>query len=182
MLRTFYFVGGGIFWVGEGGWMLFMCRWEWVGVGGGKFWVSGSEWTFLWVGGGRWRYILGGWWWMDTFFMGGWGLVGVNGGRGGLVGVVGGIFLVSGGGWTFFMGEWGWLEVYFDWVEVSGGGHSIYYNPNTNTSNKLNNENNVLKNLRLNNTEKVIIDLINIGYLKTSLCFSLKWFEINSIC
>ena len=74
MLRTFYFVGGGIFWVGEGGWMLFMCRWEWVGVGGGKFWVSGSEWTFLWVGGvgGGIFWVAGGGWTLFLWVGGGW--------------------------------------------------------------------------------------------------------------
>ena len=48
---------------------------------------------------------------------------------------------------------------------------------NTNKSNEVNNENIVLKILKLNNSEKVINARININSLKTSLSFSLKWFR-----
>ena len=86
--------------------------------------------------------------------------------------------------WIFFIGRLEWVRVSegLFWMSVGEwvGDHSFQYKPNTNTSNEP--SNNVLKNLRLINLEKDAIDLVNISILKTSLCFSLKWFEINSIC
>lgn len=116
------------------------------------------------MGAGGWKYICGGLGYMN-FFMGGWVWVEV-------------CF------WIFFIGRLEWVRVSegLFWMSVGEwvGDHSFQYKPNTNTSNEP--SNNVLKNLRLINLEKDAIDLVNISILKTSLCFSLKWFEINSIC
>ena len=38
-------------------------------VGGGIFWVGRNMWKFLWVGTDRWGCILGGWEWVDIFYM-----------------------------------------------------------------------------------------------------------------
>ena len=37
-------------------------------MGGGILWVGEGGWTFLWVSGGGWRYILGEWEWVDIFY------------------------------------------------------------------------------------------------------------------
>ena len=35
-------------------------------MGGGILWVGEGGWTFLWVSGGGWRYILGEWDWVGV--------------------------------------------------------------------------------------------------------------------
>ena len=37
--------GKDIFWVGGGGWTIFMGEWGWLGVDGGIFWVVRVEWA-----------------------------------------------------------------------------------------------------------------------------------------